>query len=672
MSRFFYFKLAITNIKKNAKTYVPYMITSILTISMFYIICSLGNNPNITKACGTDSMKYVLFLGTWVCGIFAVIFLFYTNSFLMKRRKKEFGLYNILGMEKKHISRVVLCETLIMSVISLVLGLVVGILFDKLMLLVILSMFTVEIPLGFHISPESFPATLTLFTGIFVLIFLNSIRQIHLAKPIELLQGSTVGEKEPKAKWLIALIGAICLGSGYYISLTTTNPIAALNMFFIAVILVIIGTYLLFTAGSIVLLKALRKNKNYYYKTKNFISISGMIYRMKQNAVGLANICVLSTMVLVMISSTFSLWNGMNDVLDNYFPREFSFTPFEYSQETASDLKAWVNNTLDECNVEAKDITEYSYLNFAVVQDKDTFIMYRDNPVYSDMINDIRNLFFITLDDYNKMTNSNETLKADEVLVYSNRDQYDYKEMKLSDKTFKVKETLDNFPNNRIMSSDVASSHFMIVKDMSVINDLDKIQNEIYGDMASSIQYYYAFNVDADTEKILDINNKFENDIQEMGTYGENTNKYVYEGRFDCRETEKNDFIGTYGGLYFIGVFLGVLFIIATILIMYYKQISEGYDDKGRFEIMQKVGISHEEIKKSIHSQVLTVFFLPLIVAGIHIAFAFPFITRLLAILNLTNVKLFAMATVGGFLLFSVFYAVVYRITARSYYKIVS
>ncbi|MDY4575331.1 MAG: ABC transporter permease [Intestinibacter sp.] len=674
MSRFFYFKLAITNIKKNAKTYVPYMITSILTISMFYIICSLGNNPNITKACGTDSMKYVLFLGTWVCGIFAVIFLFYTNSFLMKRRKKEFGLYNILGMEKKHISMVVLCETLIMSIISLVLGLVVGILFDKLMLLVILSMFTVEIPLGFHISPESFPATLTLFTGIFVLIFLNSIRQIHLAKPIELLQGSTVGEKEPKAKWLIALIGAICLGSGYYISLTltTTNPIATLNMFFIAVILVIIGTYLLFTAGSIVLLKALRKNKNYYYKTKNFISISGMIYRMKQNAVGLANICVLSTMVLVMISSTFSLWNGMNDVLDNFYPREFIFTPFEYSEKSASDLKVWVKDTLDECNLEPKDIIDYSYLNFAVVQDKDSFIMYRDNPVYSDMINDIRNLFFITLDDYNKMTNSNETLKADEVLVYSNRDKYDYKEMKLSDKTFKVKETLDNFPNNRIMSSDVASSHFMIVKDMSVINDLDKIQNEIYGDMASSIQYYYAFNVDADTEKILDINNKFENDIQEMGTYGENTNKYVYEGRFDCRETEKNDFIGMYGGLYFIGVFLGVLFIIATILIMYYKQISEGYDDKSRFEIMQKVGISHEEIKKSIHSQVLTVFFLPLIVAGIHIAFAFPFITRLLAILNLTNVKLFAMATVGGFLLFSVFYAVVYRITARSYYKIVS
>lgn len=672
MSKFFYFKLAITNIKKNTKTYIPYIIASILTISMFYIICSLGNNPNISKACGTDSMKYILFLGTWVCGIFAIIFLFYTNSFLMKRRKKEFGLYNILGMEKKHISIIVLCETLIISTISLSLGLILGILFDKLMLLIILSMFTVEIPLGFHISPESFPATLTLFSCIFVLIFLNSIRQIHLSKPIELLQGSTIGEKEPKAKWLLALIGAICLGTGYYISLTTTNPIAALTMFFIAVILVIIGTYLLFTAGSIVLLKALRKNKNYYYKTKNFISISGMIYRMKQNSVGLANICILSTMVLVMISSTFSLWMGMNDVLEDYYPRDFAFTPFSNSEKSSSDLKLWINNTLDENQAEAKDIIEYSYLNFAAVENKDTFILDKDNPAYSNMLNEIRNLFFITLDDYNKINNSNKTLKKDEVLIYSNRDKYNMQEIKISDKTFKVKEIFDDFPDNKLMSSNVASSHFIVVKDSTILNDLDKFQKNKYGDMASDIKYYYAFNVDGNSKKIIDINTKFENDIQKMGTYEENTDKFIYEGSINCRETERNDFIGIYGGLYFIGVFLGVLFIIATILIMYYKQISEGYDDKSRFEIMQKVGISHKEIKQSIHSQVLIVFFLPLIVAGIHIAFAFPFITRLLALLSLTNIKLFGMATVGGFLIFSAFYAIVYKITAKSYYKIVS
>lgn len=672
MSKFFYFKLAITNIKKNTKTYIPYIIASILTISMFYIICSLGNNPNISKACGTDSMKYILFLGTWVCGIFAIIFLFYTNSFLMKRRKKEFGLYNILGMEKKHISIIVLCETLIISTISLSLGLILGILFDKLMLLIILSMFTVEIPLGFHISLESFPATLTLFSCIFVLIFLNSIRQIHLSKPIELLQGSTIGEKEPKAKWLLALIGAICLGTGYYISLTTTNPITALTMFFIAVILVIIGTYLLFTAGSIVLLKALRKNKNYYYKTKNFISISGMIYRMKQNSVGLANICILSTMVLVMISSTFSLWMGMNDVLEDYYPRDFAFAPFSNSEKSSSDLKLWINNTLYENQAEAKDIIEYSYLNFAAVENKDTFILDKDNPAYSNMLNEIRNLFFITLDDYNKINNSNKTLKKDEVLIYSNRDKYNMQEIKISDKTFKVKEIFDDFPDNKLMSSNVASSHFIVVKDSTILNDLDKFQKNKYGDMASDIKYYYAFNVDGNSKKIIDINTKFENDIQKMGTYEENTDKFIYEGSINCRETERNDFIGIYGGLYFIGVFLGVLFIIATILIMYYKQISEGYDDKSRFEIMQKVGISHKEIKQSIHSQVLIVFFLPLIVAGIHIAFAFPFITRLLALLNLTNIKLFGMATVGGFLIFSAFYAIVYKITAKSYYKIVS
>ncbi len=672
MSKFFYLKLAVTNIKKNAKTYVPYIITSVLTICMFYIICSLAYNPNLSKACGTDSMSYVLGLGTWVCGIFAVIFLFYTNSFLMKRRKKEFGLYNILGMEKKHISRVVLCETLIITVISLVLGILVGILFDKLMLLILLSTFTVKIHLGFYISAESLRFTITLFLIIFALIFLNSIRQIHLAKPIELLQGGTAGEKEPKAKWFIALLGIICLGAGYYIAVTTTNPMAAITLFFVAVILVIIGTYLLFTAGSIVLLKALRKNKNYYYKTKNFISLSGMIYRMKQNAVGLANICVLSTMVLVMVSSTFSLWSGMNDVLDSFYPREFAFSPFNHTDKDINKLKTWINNNLDEFEQKPKDVVEYTYLNFSSIRDKDTFIVDKNHEQYSNMVNDISNLFFMTVDDYNKMTSSNISLDKDEVIAYSNREQYNLHNFKIFDKTFKIKDTLNDFPNTRFMASNMATSYCFIVKDMDIINNIYKLQKEVYGDNSSNIEYYYAFNLNTDAETKIKIYDKFTDDLETMGSYKENTDKYVYEGQLECREASKNDLIALYGGLYFIGVFLGILFMIATILIMYYKQISEGYDDKDRFEIMQKVGISQSDIKKSIHSQVLTVFFLPLIVAGIHIAFAFPFITKLLAVLNLTNVKLFAMASIGGFLIFSVFYAIVYRVTARSYYKIVS
>lgn len=672
MSRFFYFKLAITNIKKNAKTYVPYIITSILTICMFYIICSLSNNPDLTKATGTSTMSEVLFLGTIVCGIFAVIFLFYTNSFLMKRRKKEFGLYNILGMEKKHISRVVLCETLIISVISLVLGLLIGILFDKLMLLLLLSMFSVKIPLGFYISSTSLSTTFVLFAAIFVLIFLNSIRQIHLAKPIELLQGSSVGEKEPKAKCFIALLGFICLGTGYYIAVTTTNPIAALTLFFVAVILVIIGTYLVFTAGSIVLLKTLRKNKNYYYKTKNFISVSGMIYRMKQNAVGLANICVLSTMVLVMLSSTFSLWYGMNDIVDNYYPREFQFSPSGHSSKDIKNLKAWVNNTLDDFNQEPTDILEYTTLNFACIDKGDTFVVDKANSTYANTVDNISTLSFVTLNDYNKIYNSNVKLNDDEVLICSNREKYTEPILKIFNYTFKIKDTFENFPTDQYVAANVAKNHVVVVKNIDILKNINKLQQKVYGDMASDIKYLYFFNVDTNAENILKINNKFTDEMQAMANYPEGTNKYIYQGKIDCREDSRNNLIALNGGLLFIGVFLGVLFMIATILIMYYKQISEGYDDKERFAIMQKVGISHKEIKKSIHSQVLTVFFLPLIVAGIHISFAFPFITKILAILNLTNVKLFAIATCGSFLIFAIFYGIVYRITARSYYKIVS
>ncbi|MBU5336013.1 ABC transporter permease [Intestinibacter bartlettii] len=672
VNRFFYFKLAITNIKKNAKTYVPYIITSILTICMFYIICSLSKNPDLPKATGTGTMSEVLFLGTIVCGIFSVTFLFYTNSFLMKRRKKEFGLYNILGMEKKHISRVVLCETLIISVISLIFGLLIGILFDKLMLLILLSMFSVKIPLGFYISSASLGTTFVLFAGIFVLIFLNSIRQIHLAKPIELLQGGSVGEKEPKAKWFIALLGFICLGTGYYIAVTTTNPIAALMLFFVAVILVIIGTYLVFTAGSIVLLKALRKNKNYYYKTKHFISVSGMIYRMKQNAVGLANICILSTMVLVMLSSTFSLWYGMNDIVDNYYPREFQFTPSEYSDKDIKNLKAWINNTLDDFDQKPTDTIEYTTLNFACIGKGDTFIVDKANSTYSNIADDISTLSFVTLDDYNKIYNSNVKLNDDEVLICSSHEKYTEPQLKIFNYTFKVKNTFDNFPTDQYVAANVAKNHVVVVKNIDILKNINKLQQKVYGDMASNIKYLYFFNVNTNAENILKINDKFIDEIQEMANYPKNANKYIYQGEIDCREESRNNLIALNGGLLFIGVFLGVLFMIATILIMYYKQISEGYDDKERFAIMQKVGISHKEIKKSIHSQVLTVFFLPLIVAGIHIAFAFPFITKILAILNLTNIKLFVISTCGSFLIFAIFYGIVYRITARSYYKIVS
>ena len=393
---------------------------------------------------------------------------------------------------------------------------------------------------------------------------------------------------------------------------------------------------------------------------------------MKQNAVGLANICVLSTMVLVMLSSTFSLWFGMNDIVDNYYPREFQFTPSEYSDKDIKNLKAWINNTLDDFDQKPTDTIEYTTLNFACIGKGDTFIVDKANSTYSNMVNDISTLSFVTLDDYNKIYHSNVKLNDDEVLICSSREKYTSPQLKVFNYTFKVKNTFDNFPTDQYVAANVAKNHVVVVKNIDILKNINKLQQKVYGDMASDIKYFYFFNVDTTAENILKINDKFIDDMQAMANYPKDTNKYIYQGKIDCREESRNNLIALNGGLLFIGVFLGVLFMIATILIMYYKQISEGYDDKERFAIMQKVGISHKEIKKSIHSQVLTVFFLPLIVAGIHIAFAFPFITKILAILNLTNTKLFVISTCGSFLIFAIFYGIVYRITARSYYKIVS
>lgn len=393
---------------------------------------------------------------------------------------------------------------------------------------------------------------------------------------------------------------------------------------------------------------------------------------MKQNAVGLANICVLSTMVLVMISSTFSLWFGMNDIIDNYYPREFQFSPSVYSNTDIQNLKTWINDTLDDFNQKPTDTIEYTTLNFSCIEKDDTFIVDKANSSYSNVVDDISTLSFITIDDYNKIYNSDVKLNHDEILICSSRDKYNNPELNIFDYTFKIKDSFDNFPTDQYVAANVAKNHVIVVKNMNILEDINKLQQKEYEDMASDIQYLYFFNIDTDSETILKINNKFYDEIEQMANYPENTNKYVYQGRIDCRENSRNNLIGLNGGLLFVGVFLGVLFMMATILIMYYKQISEGYDDKERFDIMQKVGISKKEIKKSIHSQVLIVFFLPLIVAGIHIAFAFPFITKILAILNLTNITLLAIATIGGFLIFAVFYAIVYLITARSYYKIVS
>lgn len=657
MNNVFYPKLAANNIKKNSKTYIPYILTCIFTAAMYYIIHSLSNNEGISTLVGSDTISITLGLGNNITAIFAIIFLFYTNSFLIKRRKKEFGLFNILGMEKKHLLRVIGYETLYIALISLILGIAIGILLDKLMYLSVLKLMGVEISLGFYISWSSILSTIILFSIIFFIIFMNSLRQVHLSNPIELLKSSNFGEKEPKTKWAMAILGFVCLGLGYYIALTTKDPVAAISLFFVAVILVIVGTYLVFTAGSIAFLKVLRKNKKYYYNVKHFTSVAGMIYRMKQNAVGLANICILSTMVLVMISSTSSMMMGMEDIINIRYPYDISIYSDGSDTNKNNLLVEEIDNIISRENIE-KEVS-YAYLNFAGIKDKDKFLTNRNSN--SVVVNDVNNLIFITLEDYNKVALESKALEDGEVLLYSNRDKYEYDTINVFDKSYKVAERVDDFLGNGIISANVASSQFIVVKDMEELDDLYRAQKETFGENASEIDFMYGIDLKVDDNEKEVIYNNITDTLYNKGF------DFIGETKVGSRSS----FVSLYGGLFFIGIFLGALFIMATILIIYYKQISEGYDDKERFEIMQKVGMSNEEVQGSIRSQVLTVFFLPLITAGIHISFAFPFIVKILSMLNLTNTKLFILCTVVSFIIFALIYSVIYILTARAYYKIV-
>lgn len=660
MNKSFFPKLAASNIRKNGKTYIPYILTCIITVAMFYIVKSLSLNPGLEKMVGAGPLAYTMYLGTWVTGFFAFIFLFYTNSFLIKRRKKEFGVFNILGMEKRHLAKTLAWESFYVTIISLVGGLVVGMALDKVMFLLLTKAIDADIVLGFFVSGKAIGSTLILFAAIFLLIFLNSVHQIRISNPIDLLRDSNAGEREPKTKWIMAILGLICVGIGYYLAISTENPISSIPIFFVAVILVIIGTYMLFTAGSIALLKTLRKNKKYYYKARHFTSVSGMIYRMKQNAVGLANICILSTMVLVMISSTSSMMLGMEDIINVRYPNDFVVYSDEGSRERSEVFFDNIRALQQENGLHVTKETQYTYLAFSSVEQGDTFHVTRQGSIT--IADSITNLIFVPLSDYNAAMGTNKTLEDGEILLYSNRQSFDYPVLKVFDKEYTVKEKLDDFVGNGIIAANAANSQFMVVRDMEEMNDLYEKQKEALTDIASDFRYFYGFNTDAGDEE----KQAFYASMSDM------LNENEFQGTVESRANARTSFIGLYGGFFFIGLFLGVLFIMATVLIIYYKQISEGYDDKKRFEIMQKVGMSHQEVKASIRSQVLTVFFLPLIVAGIHVAAAFPLISKLLALLNLLNTGLYITCTVVCFLVFAVMYVLIYLLTAKTYYKIVS
>lgn len=648
-----YTKLAITNIKNNRQFYFPYLLTGIITVAMFYIMCALESNPGIQSMPGAKDLGLILRLGIGVIGIFAVIFLFYTNSFIIKRRKKELGIYNILGMEKRHIAKILSKEAFFTAIIAIGGGLVTGVLFHKLACMLLYRMIGFNGGITFSFSKKGVMITAILFAIVYLLTYIYDLFQVQLANPIELLQSGNKGEREPKTKAIMAVLGVLCLGTGYFIAITTKNPIKALTLFFVAVILVIIGTYLLFTAGSIALLKILRRNKGYYYQTKHFTSVSGMIYRMKQNAVGLANICILSTMVLVAVSTTVSLYVGVEDIMKERYPNEINISAYYDTGAPAEDsIAPIVEKSVKESGRKIRHEEDYLELYFAAIKDQGQYSL--DKEKVKTAGDRVSGFVVLTREDCKKKYNEEiPELAENEVALFTIK-KTDMDTLVLENRSYHVKEIkqFQNTEDFETIADIMDEYYYVIVNDVQDMERLWQLQKEIYQENSSSISRQVRVDIDGDSEQKKEC---FENIKTALGPEQAKARILI-----DSRQSNLDEFYQIYGGFLFLGLFLGILFLMITVLIIFYKQISEGYDDKERFSIMEKVGMSNDEVKATIRSQVRTVFFLPILMAAVHVGMAFPMIKRLLSLFGLSNTALFAGCMAGTILVFTLIYLLVF------------
>ncbi|MFD1450056.1 ABC transporter permease [Oceanobacillus sojae] len=672
MRNSFYLKMAADSIRKNGKMYFPFIISCISTIMMTYIIQALSTNPGLSEIPGGENLKTILSMGYFVLILFSTIFLFYMNSFLMKNRKREFGVYNILGMDKKHIMKMLAYETFYIFVFSMIVGLVAGTILNKVCVLLIRQMMGADVALGFEFSPEAVVWTLSFFIIIFLLILLGNIYQIRFANPIDLLKSGNVGEKEPKTKWFLSILGVLLTGWGYYIGLTLQSPINGMPFAFLAAILIIAGTYLLFTTGSIAVLKILKNNKNYYYQTSHFIPVSGMLYRMKKNAVGLGNITVLSVGVILLLSIAVSLYivSGNKDGDSQYAGNVISEVRLsEDTDDTGEEVKAKLNELIDqtasETNNTVTGLSSYTYLNLVTLAADDGFEVTKD--AYSMLAKQSpASLYLTDQESYNQLTGDNISLDENEVYVHGTGDEYTKKTLSLMDYQFSVNvmEDMEEFSLDNETTSLISDTYYIIVEDIETLRQIEKQQKEIVEGYAAST------NVSTQIRLEQDINEQ-----QEIA-FGEQLRSNMEKEDMDLvvvdsRTEAASDLQALRSGVLFIVLNLAVLLLLMTVLIIYYKQTSEAYDDKERFSILQKIGLNQMEIKKAIKSQILTVFFLPVIVTGIHILAIFLLMRKLMILVMINQVNLFPISVLIAFLVFLIVYMIIYRITARVYYKIV-
>lgn len=667
----FYFKLALSNIVKNKKNYLPYVISNIVVIAIFFCFRNLIDNIAVYSSIGITIITSLLGFGVTVLALFSLIFMFYTNSFLFKRRQKELGLYNVLGMEKRHLSMMIGFEVVIVAVTSIACGLFFGALFYKLAELFLFKLLNQPLILGLHYSFEAFLFTVELFVTIFGLTFIYSIYQIRHVNAIHLMSGAKSGEKEPKTRHLLTLVGFVSLFAGYYLSQKAKYDPAAIFIFFLAVILVIIGTYCLFVAGSVALLKLLKKNNRFYYQPKHFTMISQMIYRMKQNAVGLANICILSTMVIVTLSTTTALYLSIEDLINQSYPQDVSIFLNSEIQETGVDEEGgtiYENLPIDlkkvdeevrtlakEYNVTLNDVNMYEQYSMSAKIDG------ADITLLSDESNNVMQVVYFVPQKY--LGDLACVRDSDEIMVYQSEGAFDkLSSLTINNQSFDIVSTLDhiNIPGIKAEAKKTGVV-YVFLKDEATISSV--IGMDFQEALRTRMGSVYQFNLSEEDEAVF---------YEQLTDRFHNNKQVYYTCRIESRRADSNDIFNLYGGLFFIGLFLGFTFMIATILIIYYKQISEGYDDASRYEVMQKVGMSKQEIKRSIRSQILSVFFLPLLVACCHMMFAFRLIKIILSFLHLTNTMLFMQACIGVVGVFAVSYCLIYLVTSKEYYKIVT
>ena len=663
-------RLAKQNIRNNKSTYIPYIITCIFCIAMIYMMEFLRDCPTLDQAVRqADEVRMIVFTGEIVVEIFCIIFLIYSNSFLMKRRQKEIGLYNILGLERNHIGIVMFLETIITSIGSLAGGIAAGIIGSKLALLLLLKLLHIPSVLGFYISVKGIFTCLFMFGIIFLMILFLNLAKIHLSRPVELLRGNNTGEKEPVAKWLMALIGFICLGAGYYLAVTTESPIKAITIFLLAVILVMAGTYLLFTAGSIVILKFLRRRKSFYYRTGNFISISGMLYRMKQNAIGLASICILSTGVLLMIAMTVSIYFGMNDIMLNRYPYDVDMSVTSISEEECQTAIEAFEKAIADNKVPVEKSVEEIYLDIVCSKNGDQILIKPANTIRNS--DSVLVLSLLDQAEYERLTGISANLNDGEIFAwYPSAVQKD--SVTVDETEFTVKKWLDKNPLT--CGEDAVSDNAVLVVTDEDFKKFYEMRTEMYKGVSSApagedLTLHLGLDITGSETDKIDFGTpvmEVVKDLKKNGGLSENS--WITSG---IRQQEYESYYADNGSLLFIGIFLGSLFLMGTAMIIYYKQISEGYEDQKRFEIMQKVGLSRREVRSSVRRQILMVFFLPLLMAMLHITMAFPMIRRMLLLFGMTNTKLFIGCTAGTVLIFAVVYGLIYLMTARSYYHIV-